>query len=286
MKIIKRDGTEEQFDIRKIIDALTKAFKSCGKEFNMNNTNTYELVSYIDRDLNGYTVLHVKEVHTIVEIGLEEFLLDDVLKQYKSYRQERDKNREKSGILYQTINEFLNQSNPDITQENANKDASVVSTHRDLLAGLLSKHYAMEHILPKDLAKLHEEGYIHIHDLDYLISPLTNCCLINYPDMLEKGFKIGNAKIEQPKSISVATTVLTQIIQAVSSSQYGGQSVAHIDKYLVPYAQKSYEKYVDEAKLYNIHLPAVYAWEKTKKEIYDAMQTFFYQVNSITSTNG
>lgn len=187
----------------------------------------------------------------------------------------------KSDKLYSDIHDFLSQSNPDILNENANKDKKVVITHRDTLAGILSKHVA-EEIIPEELMKWHNDGYGHIHDLDYYISPLTNCCLVNYEDMLKNGFKLGNANIESPKSFSVACTVLTQIILAVASSQYGGQSIAHMDIGLEPYVQKSWDKLLQKQKKYN--LSDEYIQMELEKEVYDGMQTFLYQTNSTVST--
>ena len=185
--------------------------------------------------------------------------------------------------LYSDINQFLNQSNKDLLNENANKDAKIVNTHRDLLAGILSKHFA-EDIISEDLMQWHKNGYGHIHDLDYFISPLTNCCLVNYRDMLENGFKIGNAQVGTPNSIGVASTVLTQIVLAVSASQYGGQTLAHIDFGLEPYVQKSYNKLLEQQKEFD--LPDEYVEKALQKEVYDAMQALLYQVNTITSSNG
>lgn len=185
--------------------------------------------------------------------------------------------------LYADVNDFLSQSNPDILQENANKDSKMVNTHRDLLAGILSKHFA-EEVISDDLMKWHTEGYGHIHDLDYYISPLTNCCLVNYQEMLENGFKLGNAQVGSPNSIGVACTVLTQIVLAVSASQYGGQSLAHIDAGLAPYVQKSHERLLKEQEKYN--LPDEYVTSALEKEVYDSMQAVLYQVNTITSSNG
>lgn len=185
--------------------------------------------------------------------------------------------------LYNDINNFLNQSNSELLNENANKDAKIVNTHRDLLAGILSKHYS-EDILPSKLLDWHNEGYGHIHDLDYFISPLTNCSLINYTDMLQNGFKLGNAQIGTPNSIGVACTILTQIVLAVSSSQYGGQTLAHIDFGLEPYVKKSYDKLKGLQKKYNTSDDFVE--DLLKKEVYDAMQALLYQVNTITSSNG
>ncbi|AMM43706.1 anaerobic ribonucleoside reductase large subunit [Pectobacterium phage vB_PcaM_CBB] len=188
-----------------------------------------------------------------------------------------------SDRLYSDINQFLNQSNKDLLNENANKDAKIVNTHRDLLAGILSKHFA-EDIISEDLMQWHKNGYGHIHDLDYFISPLTNCCLVNYRDMLENGFKIGNAQVGTPNSIGVASTVLTQIVLAVSASQYGGQTLAHIDFGLEPYVQKSYNKLLEQQKEFD--LPDEYVEKTLQKEVYDAMQALLYQVNTITSSNG
>ncbi|QNJ49248.1 anaerobic ribonucleoside reductase large subunit [Escherichia phage Mt1B1_P17] len=145
---------------------------------------------------------------------------------------------------------------------------------------------AMTQILPKNLSEWHTEGFGHIHDLDYLLSPLTNCCLVNYQDMLENGFKIGAAQIEKPKSIGVATTVLTQIIQAVASSQYGGQTCAHIDKGLSPYVEASFLKNMEITKRRYGCYARKEALEMTEQDVYDAMQTLLYQVNTLMSVNG
>ena len=189
----------------------------------------------------------------------------------------------KKDNLYNDVTSFLNQSNQDLLNENANKDAKIVNTHRDLLAGILSKHYA-EEVISEDLMQWHIDGYGHIHDLDYYISPLTNCCLVNYEDMLANGFKIGNAHIGSPNSIGVASTVLTQIVLAVSASQYGGQSLPHIDRGLEPYVEKSYHKLLEQQKQFN--LTDEYVEYTLRKEVYDAMQALLYQVNTITSSNG
>ena len=186
--------------------------------------------------------------------------------------------------LFENINAFLSNTNEELTNENANKDAKCVNTHRDLLAGILSKHLSVNEILPEHIAKWHNEGYGHFHDMDYLISPLTNCCLINYRDMLVNGFKIGNAQVSTPNSIGVASTVLTQIVLAVSASQYGGQSLAHIDSGLAPYVMKSHQKLLKQQKEFN--LTDEYVLATLEKEVYDAMQALLYQVNTITSSNG
>lgn len=189
----------------------------------------------------------------------------------------------KSDKLYTDVHDFLNQSNPDILRENANKDSKMVNTHRDLLAGILSKHYASE-VISEDLLKWHNDGYGHIHDLDYYISPLTNCCLVNYQDMLENGFKIGNAQIGTPNSIGVASTVLTQIVLGVSASQYGGQSLANIDSGLEIYVKRSHDRLLKQQERFG--LSDEFVEYSLQKEVYDAMQALLYQVNTITSSNG
>ena len=192
----------------------------------------------------------------------------------------------KTDKLYGDVFGFLDQTSEEFTRENANKPTTIVNTHRDLLAGILSKHMAMTHILPENLATWHTSGYGHIHDLDYIISPLTNCCLVNYRDMLENGFRIGNARISKPKSIGVATTVLTQIIQAVASSQYGGQTCAHIDEGLKEYVEETYWKNFALFNDLNVPEAQIDAVRKTETDVYDAMQTLMYQVNTLMSVNG
>lgn len=186
--------------------------------------------------------------------------------------------------LKSAIFNFIALKDETYVTENANKDAKAIPTHRDLLAGILSKHMALDGLFSKEVVDAHTQGLIHIHDLDYAISNLTNCCLVNYPDMLENGFAIGDAKIEKPQSIGVATTVLTQIVQAVASGQYGGQTLAHIDRFLTPYVERSYRKLLEAQTLYN--LPDFYVEESIRREVGDAMQTLLYQINSLTTTNG
>lgn len=214
--VIKRDGSKEKFNIIKIKNALSKAH-----DFSTEDLDT--LISKVESKVLSHKddEIDIKDIQNFIENILMGSKFKDVARTLIEYRHQRDMIREKKGKLFTDIQEFLNQSNKELTNENANKDAKVVSTHRDLLAGILSKHIATNQMLPEHLAKWHKDGYGHIHDLDYYISPLLNCCLINYPDMMENGFQIGNAHIGKPKSIGVASTVLSQIVLAVASSQYG-----------------------------------------------------------------
>ncbi len=175
-----------------------------------------------------------------------------------------------------------------VIYENANKDSNVFNTRRDLTAGAVSKAVGLS-LLPERVAKAHISGDIHYHDLDYHpYMPMTNCCLIDFPGMLSEGFKIGNAEVESPKSIQTATAQIAQIIANVSSSQYGGCSVHRIDELLAPYAKLNYQKHYKEAQLWieDESLWEDYAQKKTQKDIYDAMQSLEYEINTLFTTNG
>lgn len=281
MKVVKRDGRVEEYSVEKVKRAVEAALLASGMDTTAAHHTAARIAPRTFKLFMATPVRSVEDFHREVEnLLMEEPLLRDAARCYIEYRHDRDKAREGKGKLYADITGFLDQSAEEFTRENANKPSTVVNTHRDLLAGILSKHVALTQILPKNLAEWHTGGFGHIHDLDYMISPLTNCCLVNYRDMLDNGFKIGNAQIEKPRSIGVATTVLTQIIQAVASSQYGGQTCAHIDEGLKQYVEMSFMKNV---KQYQSHHQAV---GPTNKLVYDAMQTLMYQVNTLMSVNG
>lgn len=288
LNVIKRDLTTEPFDARKIVEAARKALEASGADtvraFHAAHFIADEIVSELESYAQHEEEITVPEIHTMVENTLMRYGYLDAARAYIEYRKTRDNNREAGGKLLADVNGFLDQSCDEFTKENANKPTKHVHTHRDLLAGILSKHLAVTQILPEHIAKAHTDGFIHVHDLDYIISPLTNCCLVNYPDMLEHGFTIGNATIGTPNSINVAATVLSQISAAVSGGQYGGQTYSHIDRYLVPYVEKTHNKNLSFCKKHG--LPESVADEMTEKDVYDSMQCFLYQINTLTSTNG
>lgn len=288
LNVIKRDLTTEPFDARKIVEAARKALEASGADtvraFHAAHFIADEIVSELESYAQHEEEITVPEIHTMVENTLMRYGYLDAARAYIEYRKTRDNNREAGGKLLADVNGFLDQSCDEFTKENANKPTKHVHTHRDLLAGILSKHLAVTQILPEYIAKAHTDGFIHVHDLDYIISPLTNCCLVNYPDMLEHGFTIGNATIGTPNSINVAATVLSQISAAVSGGQYGGQTYSHIDHYLVPYVEKTHNKNLSFCKKHG--LPESVADEMTEKDVYDSMQCFLYQINTLTSTNG
>ncbi|CSA94679.1 anaerobic ribonucleoside-triphosphate reductase [Vibrio cholerae] len=206
---------------------------------------------------------------------------------YIEYRHDRDVAREKQSKLTKEIEGLIQESNADLLNENANKDGKVIPTQRDLLAGIVAKHYAKTRILPRDVVQAHESGDIHYHDLDYApFFPMFNCMLIDLKGMLTHGFKMGNAEIDTPKSISTATAVTAQIIAQVASHIYGGTTINRIDEVLAPYVTASYEKHLEIAREWDIHNPEAFAKARTEKECYDAFQSLEYEVNTLHTANG
>lgn len=210
----------------------------------------------------------------------------ELLERYEAYR-EKDIKKWKTAIDPQyKLNQLFNR-NDMVVHENANKDSNVFSTRRDLTAGMVGKSVGLT-MMPEIVAKAHLRGDIHFHDLDYSpLTSMTNCCLIDFKGMLEKGFKIGNADVEPPKSIQTATAQMSQIIANVASSQYGGCSADRADELLAPYAKLNYEKHLKEAEEWvEEGRRDEFAKTKTAKDIYDAMQALEYEVNTLFSSNG
>ncbi|MBD2803325.1 anaerobic ribonucleoside-triphosphate reductase [Xenorhabdus szentirmaii] len=189
--------------------------------------------------------------------------------------------------LDQEIRGLIEQNHFSLLNENANKDSKVIPTQRDLLAGIVARQYAKQHMLPRDVVMAHEKGEIHYHDLDYApFFPMFNCMLIDLQGMLTHGFKMGNAEIEPPKSISTATAVTAQIIAQVASHIYGGTTINRIDEVLAPFVKASYDKHLAIAKEWEIADQAAYAEARTEKECYDAFQSLEYEVNTLHTANG
>ncbi|WP_086111951.1 anaerobic ribonucleoside-triphosphate reductase [Xenorhabdus beddingii] len=189
--------------------------------------------------------------------------------------------------LDQEIRGLIEQNDFSLLNENANKDSKVIPTQRDLLAGIVARQYAKRHMLPHDVVMAHERGEIHYHDLDYApFFPMFNCMLIDLQGMLTHGFKMGNAEIEPPKSISTATAVTAQIIAQVASHIYGGTTINRIDEVLAPFVKASYDKHLAIAKEWEIADQAAYAESRTEKECYDAFQSLEYEVNTLHTANG
>lgn len=219
---------------------------------------------------------------------------------YKNYKYLKKWRRcASSEELDRNISSILQGSNIQVRDENSNKNAAVIATQRDLIAGELSKYYARRKLLPLDIALAHDLGAIHVHDLDYFLQPMFNCCLVNLEDMLNNGTCINGKQIDPPKSFQVACTVTTQIIAQVASGQYGGQSINGIDRIIAPFVAKSFAKHLKNtqaelSEIYQLDVssPSIItkakeaAWRRTRKEIADGIQTIQYQINTIMTTNG
>lgn len=286
MKVIKRDGRETKFDPQKIINAVKKAMIAEQIE---DSVFLEDFKSQVMSELsNAQKELYtINEIQEIVENKLMKSKYLNIAKSYIQYRHERDVARESNSQLIKSIQGLIQLKDKSILNENANKDSNVIPTQRDLLAGIISKHYAKNHILPKDVVESHEKGEIHYHDLDYSpFFPMFNCMLVDLKGMLEGGFKIGNAEIETPRSIGTATAITAQIIAQVASHTYGGTTINNIDIILAPYVKASEIKLIKEAEKYNIPNPDKYVNEKIEKECFDAFQGLEYEINTLHTANG
>lgn len=290
MKVIKRDGRLVEFDDQKIYDALIKAKQHIsGKLSPLDYEHLLEIVQLIDREIANRFAKNVKiyEIQNIVEHTLLEKNQYDLAEEYISYRTKRDFARSRSTDINFTIGKLMNKDQT-VVNENANKDSDVFNTQRDLTAGIVGKSIGLK-MLPPHVANAHQKGDIHYHDLDYHpYAPMTNCCLIDFKGMLNDGFKIGNADVESPKSIQTATAQISQIIANVASSQYGGCSADRVDELLAPFAKLNYEKHLKDAKQWidGNEKQADFARQKTQKDIYDAMQSLEYEINTLFTSNG
>ncbi|QSX38517.1 anaerobic ribonucleoside-triphosphate reductase [Shewanella sedimentimangrovi] len=282
--VIKRDGCQAPFDETRIRDAVIAASAHEGIE-DVDYAATVAAV--VHAGVSHLQQVHIHELQLAVENCLMEGPYKEVARHYIEYRHDRDVCREASSRLNQEIRSLVEQTNAALLHENANKDSKVIPTQRDLLAGIIAKHYAKRHILPKDVVAAHEAGDIHYHDLDYApFFPMFNCMLIDLEGMLTRGFKMGNAEIETPKSISTATAVTAQIIAQVASHIYGGTTINRIDEVLAPFVAKSYEKHYQTALTWGVKDAKDYAIALTEKECHDAFQSLEYEVNTLHTANG
>ena len=284
----KRDGRRVVFDVDKIDKALHKAADK-----------VMDVTPLVEKRLNALTERIVTEIHSRFPKGVKIYEIQNIVEhelleskeyalaeEYITYRTQRDFERSKATDINFSIHKLLNKDQT-VVNENANKDSDVFNTQRDLTAGIVGKSIGLQ-MLPKHVANAHQKGDIHYHDLDYSpYTPMTNCCLIDFKSMLENGFKIGNAEVESPKSIQTATAQISQIIANVASSQYGGCSADRIDEILEPYAEKNYKKHLKDAEEWVLpDKREDYAWKKTQKDIYDAMQSLEYEINTLFTSNG
>lgn len=284
MQVVKRNGATVDFDQSKIVNAICKANNEVQGREKATKKQIEEVVEYI-KSLGKKRML-VEDIQDIIEQKLMEFKHFELAKKYIIYRYTRALVR-KANTTDQTIKELIDGESEYWNTENSNKNAKIVTTQRDYIAGITSTDITRRFLLPPDIVKAHDEGIIHFHDADYFAqNALHNCDLINLEDMLQNGTNINGVMVEKPHKFLTAMTIATQIVTAVTSSQYGGATVSMT--HLAPFVKESYNRYLE---LYRSRkLPEdqceKFAKEDTLKEIKDGVQTFQYQVNSMTTTNG
>lgn len=282
--VIKRDGCRAPFDAARILEAINSAARAVNID---DDAYCAIATQQICQQLQQQENVDIHVIQNTVENTLMAGRYPELARTYIEYRHDRDIARELRGKLNKEIRGLIDQSNPALLNENANKDSKVIPTQRDLLAGIVAKHYATQHILPRDVVQAHERGEIHYHDLDYSpFFPMFNCMLIDLKGMLTQGFKMGNAEIEPPKSISTATAVTAQIIAQVASHIYGGTTINRIDEVLAPFVDASLEKHRQTARQWQIADVEAYTLSRTEKECFDAFQSLEYEVNTLHTANG
>jgi len=287
--VIKRDGREAEYVPGRIRDAVRPAWRRA----NDGEVDEAELAAAIDaidveiRQRYGGGKVEVWEIESLVEQVLTGIGHYPTAEQYVLYRMQRNRQRNEAMSVEHQVGRL---TSSEVKHENANKDARVFHVQRDRMAGSVAKAKGMA-MLPRRLAEAHSKAQIHYHDLDYSpYTPFTNCSLPNFEGMLRDGFTMGSAAIETPKSIGTASSVLAQIIVAVSSAQYGGITVESIDTLLAPYAEKSYVKHLADATLWipkdQPERREEFARKHTAKDIYDALQSLLFNLNTTCSTQG
>lgn len=286
MKVIKRDGRAVDYNREKIETAIEKANKEVKGKERITKEEIKEITKYIE-ELDKKRIL-VEDVQDIIEQQLMDRKKFELAKRYMIYRYTRALVR-KQNTTDESILGLIKNQNKELLEENSNKNAVLASTQRDYIAGEVSKDLTKRILLPEKITKAHEEGIFHFHDMDYFLQPIFNCCLINIGDMLDNGTVMNGKLIESPKSFQVACTVMTQVIAAVASNQYGGQSVdvSHLGKYV----RRSYEKFKKEiekefGKELSEEMIEKLANQRLRKEVASGVQTIQYQINTLMTTNG
>ena len=283
--IIKRDGRKVQFNRVKIERAIEKAFEEVDGEVTEYALSKASNIADFIEDKCNTNEYSVEQIQDLVENGLMSTKRKDVARAYITYRNERT--RVRGNTIDKQLEELLAGTNEELNKENSNKNAKLVTTQRDYMAGLVSTDLTLRKLLPKDIAEAHRLAIIHFHDSDYFAqNAFNNCCLINLEDMLQNGTVINEVLIEKPHRFLTAMTIATQIITAVASSQYGGCTITLT--HLAPFIRDSKNVYLEKYRNRGLSEEQVqqFATEDLMKEIEDGVQTFNYQVNSMTTTNG
>jgi ribonucleoside-triphosphate reductase len=294
MNIIKRNGTEEVFDPKKILKALNKANEAVDdKTLQLSDLEMQSIALDVkNRVEHSISTVSVEDIQDMVENGIMRYAKFDVARKYITYRYTRSLVR-KSNSTDEQILSLLERNNEEVKQENSNKNPIINSVQRDYMAGEVSKDLTKRVLLPSDIMEAHEQGIIHFHDADYFAQHMHNCDLVNMEDMLQNGTVISGTKIEKPHSFATACNIATQIVAQVASNQYGGQSVSLA--HLAPFVDVSRKKIRAEVEneLRNIahikessEMVDEITEARLKKEIKAGIQTIQYQLVTLMTTNG
>lgn len=299
MKVIKRNGSEVEFDIDRIINAISKANNEAVSDpQHMPDYVIEDIADEVETICKSFgRAVTVEEIQEIVENQIMAFGSFEVAKRYIRYRYDHNLKRNQN-TTDATILSLIEQNNEEVKQENSNKNPTIVSTQRDYMAGEVSKDLTRRVFLPEDIVAAHDDGLIHFHDADYFAQHMHNCDLVNLEDMLENGTVISGTLIEKPHSFSTACNIATQIIAQVASSQYGGQSIslAHLAPFVQASRERIRETVEDELDIVADHTNG-FSWNREKiiseiverrvrEEIAKGVQTIQYQVVTLMTTNG
>ena len=301
MLIVKRDGTQVQFDRDKIINAINKAFIEVDGKLYETDT-AYDIAVEIEQTVRQLAeedhILSVESIQDLVEDYLMRSERKDVARAYIRYRYKKEILRQTSKT-YDGILELVEMQNDELKEENSNKNAIVASTQRDYMAGEVSKDLSHRMLLPAEVVRAHDAGEIHFHDMDYYAQHIHNCCLVNLEDMLQNGTVINKTKIEKPHSFATACNIATQIMAVVASGQYGGQSVSL--SHLAPFVdvsrkalkKKAYQDYftVTGKDMLDLtpedeQIVTDLAEKRVREEVKRGVQTIQYQINTLNTSNG
>ena len=291
-RVIKRNGEEVNFDLTKIVNAITKANEGTDHIHQMNAYQIRAIADTIAQKANESThAVHVEDIQDMVETGIMEMRGYEVAQRYVRYRYKRELKR-KSNTTDNGILSLLEHINEEVKQENSNKNPIINSTQRDYMAGEVSKDLTRRVLLPEEIVHAHEEGIIHFHDMDYYAQKEHNCDLINLEDMLQNGTVISETMIERPKSFFTACNVTTQIVAQVASNQYGGQSftLSHLVPFVDVSRKKIYNNVIEERKEVGDSLDEDIISKITEKRLREegrsGIQTIQYQLITLMTCNG
>ena len=292
MKIIKRSGIEEEYNLAKIETAILKANDSVVENEKMSEEQVKDICEHVEEIITSMNrSLNVEEIQDLVENEIMQQQAFSVARNYITYRYKRALVR-KANSTDQQILSLLECDNEEVKQENSNKNPTVNSVQRDYMAGEVSKDITRRFLLPQEIVEAHEQGIIHFHDSDYFAQHMHNCCLVNLEDMLQNGTVISGTMIEKPHSFSTACNIATQIIAQIASSQYGGQSISL--SHLAPFVDVSRHRFQNEVKREFAEAGIEVTEEqlahvveaRVLEEITRGVQMIQYQVITLMTTNG